>query len=69
MVRPLTTNEQTRLAARHVDSDAWWVHAQAHFGDDAEAYLVVQLAAADAVIADLGEGYVPYADRLAAETP
>ena len=64
-MRNLTATEHERLAARHIDPTGWWAHAQSHFGDAvAEAVLVAQLAAADAVIVELGEAYVPYAARV-----
>ena len=66
--RSLTDEERTVLAARHIDPDAWWAHAQAHFASgfpDSETVIVAQLEAASAEIARQGAGYKPRAQVLA----
>ena len=61
--RSLTSDEITRLAARHVDPTEWWNHICTHKDQAwAEARLPEQLAEADRVKAEAGDAYKPYAE-------
>ena len=61
--RSLTSDENTRLAARHVDPAAWWDHICTHKNQAwAEERLPGQLEEADAVKSAQGAGYRPYAE-------
>ena len=66
--RSLTSDEITRLAARHVDPAEWWDHI-CNRKDQAwaEARLPEQLAEADRVKAEAGDAYKPYAEIKAEE--
>ena len=61
--RSLTSDENTRLAARHVDPAAWWDHICNHKNEEwAEERLPAQLAEADRVRAEAGDNYRAYAE-------
>ena len=66
--RSLTSDEITRLAARHVDPAEWWDHI-CNRKDQAwaEARLPGQLAEADKVRSEAGDDYKPYVEVLAEE--
>jgi hypothetical protein len=66
--RSLTSDEITRLAARHVDPAEWWDHICDRKDQAwAEARLPGQLAEADKVKAEAGDDYKPYVEVLAEE--
>ena len=66
--RSLTSDEITRLAARHVDPAEWWDHI-CNRKDQAWAAARVpeQLAEADRVKAEAGDAYKSYAEIKAEE--
>ena len=66
--RELTSDEITRLAARHVNPAEWWNHICTHKDQTwAEARLPEQLAEADKVRSEAGDDYKPYAEVFAEE--
>jgi hypothetical protein len=71
MALTLTDDQKTRLAAQHVDVDAWlvWMQGLVDVGRWSEAafYSAVseQLVVSDKIIEDMGDDYTTYAVRFA----